>query len=277
METLKNKYPHRNNIIRGLQFCDAFYDYCDSVAGKTFSKELNDKSKRMEVEGITYRIINHWEKVGLLTNNRPLGKGWRKYSTLDLVWIHIIMELRRFGYPLQMIIKVKESLSKIDPSEKISNFEFYTHRAIKHKDSAYLLVFQNGKTEVVNEAQYLLTIDVFSIDNHIKICINDILQIMFPKKDFHPFSKSVELSDNENELLSMIGDITIQSINIITKDGQIERLESIELLKNDKRIIDILKENDYQDIQIIKRDGKVVNIKRTVKRKFNSNGTEPYF
>jgi len=56
----------------------------------------------------------------LITSNRPDDKGWRRYSLIDVVWLNIIKELRRFGYPLDQILKVKKNISRKsdnDPSD----------------------------------------------------------------------------------------------------------------------------------------------------------------
>lgn len=56
------------------------------------------------------RVLNHWDKQGLLLTTRDSHEEWRKFSFIDVVWINIITELREFGYPIPKIKKIKAKL-----------------------------------------------------------------------------------------------------------------------------------------------------------------------
>ena len=55
-------------------------------------------------------MLNHWEKEGVIGDLRDGGRGWRKYSQLDRIWIQLVQQLRAFGYPLVNIKQLKEAI-----------------------------------------------------------------------------------------------------------------------------------------------------------------------
>ncbi len=60
--------------------------------------------------GVSYRVINHWENVGLIDNFREEGQRWRRFSFVEFIWVRMIDEMRRFGLPVESIKVVKQSL-----------------------------------------------------------------------------------------------------------------------------------------------------------------------
>jgi len=70
-------------------------------------KLLTKKGDTLVNKSISSRMLNHWEELNLIDNNRENGKGWRKFSILDSVWMEIIVELRNFGFPNDKILNVK--------------------------------------------------------------------------------------------------------------------------------------------------------------------------
>ena len=237
--------------------------------GQAIFRKMNEKRARLDNKQISYRTINHWEKSGLISNTRPSGKGWRKYSIIDLVWIQVIVELRDFGFPINKIMKVKENLDHND-------FVFYTVIASVFRMPVFLLVFHNCDIEPAVGAEYKLTQEYFKLSTHIIINLNDILQRIFPHKDMSPkFEKTLEVSPEELDLLFMIRMENYESITIKTTAGKIEQLEASKSEKTDSRVVDLIQSGDYQDIEIKQRDQKIVYIKRIIKKRYKKNGKQP--
>jgi hypothetical protein len=70
----------------------------------------NEKKFPVSVTGQSYRTINFWESCGLIENKREENSEWRKFTFVDIAWIMIISELKNFGYPINKLVKVKETL-----------------------------------------------------------------------------------------------------------------------------------------------------------------------
>lgn len=262
----------RKNLVYRFDDTDiAIAENFLSAEGKKRLEFYHSKKYRLKDEDISYRILNHWEKQGLLSAYRPDGKGWRLYSLVDLVWLRVIYKLRMMGYPLEKISKVCEDLNihNINKAQKQPPFFiFYLLSALGMKLPVYLIVFENGEAEPLFYQEYMFTLKAFSLQNHIVINLNDILHQLFPKIDSTPrFDASLDLSAEELELIAMIRFGDYESIDIIMNDGKIERFELTESVDVKNRIIDILKKHAYQDIHIKQINGKTIQINRTIKIK----------
>jgi len=269
-ETEFNLKPTENYIFRGDFFDISFAKYFTPENEESISKKINTKNQRLIATEPSYRIINHWENIGLLTANRPADKGWRNYSIMDQLWIRIIIELRNFGFSLDKIKKVKLSLNWLNDKFKYSEFpilEMYFMYAFLTKNPTYLIVFSNGDAEPVIKDEYELAETFKILKNHIKINLNDILQKVFPKKDLEAkIELSVELSSEEFELLYMIRMDDYESISLKTNEGKITRIEATEPLDVKMKFEEILKKGDYQNIEIKQRQGQIRYIKRSIKK-----------
>ena len=259
-------------IDRGEQFSLAFIDYLARNVLKAVSKAINDKIGRLRSDNLTYRMINHWEEKGLLSTKRPGGKGWRKYSIMDLVWTYIILELRKFGYPLELIHNVKKSLENLNRDVENSEFpllEFFVVLAITHRSPAYLIVFHDGHAEPVFQLDFHLKISKIDYLNYLVINLNSMVQKALPGKELTPnFGEYINLSASELDLLYMIQMEGYESITVITGGGKIERLEANKSVKESSRIIDLIRGGDYQDIEIKQRDGQIVRIRQKIIKKY---------
>lgn len=257
-----------NYIIRGQSFDLAFANY-DSDENSYISDSLNEKKHRLESGNVSYRILNHWEQKGLLSSNRPEGKGWRKYSVIDVIWVHIITRLREFGYPLEKIYLVKEFLSiSPNPNKPFPLLEFYIASAYA-KVPSFLAVFANGEAHPCKLSEFENSRSFgFVKGDALLISINEILQKLNPGKDMRPdYSRNYELSSEEVSLIVAIRLNNWSEIRIRGKQGKINMIERTEDVDPDTRIIEILRSGDYQTIDVKQEDGKVVSVKRTIKKK----------
>ena len=65
--------------------------------GISIKKQFNLHNLKVDDKRLSSRILHHWYKTGLITDNRPNGKGWKKFSFSELVWVHIIFKLRKLS------------------------------------------------------------------------------------------------------------------------------------------------------------------------------------
>ncbi len=262
----------KHKIFRGENFKQSdIIDFYDSEIGKKISAYLNERRFSLGSDKVTYRVINHWEKEGLLTFQRDSEKGWRRYSIIDTVWMEILKTLRNFGVSIQTILEVKKNLEMLDWKDKPTQFPFlekYVALTLNKSNPVYVLVFQNGEVEPLNKTEYMATLDFLNLEDHITISLTEIVNRILPfdvasqKK-----KKSVELSEDELELLYYLRMKDFDSLEIKKRNGKIERFEITEKIDIEKRIIELLKQGDYQDINIKQAGGKVVNITRKTKKK----------
>lgn len=277
MEGKEKMITSPENTIAGSDAVDLFmanYLYSDKLSN--VRENIRKKTQAIDSEHISSRIINHWESEGLISDFRPSGKGWRKYSLIDRVWLEVIAELRKFGFPLERIRIVKQKLEGKSETEDISSMPFletYFVLAYFFKEPCYLLVFPNGEALLALTSEYEISEDIGMIGNHIRINLNKLLQNLFPGKDLKVKTKySFDLSTEEMELMLFVRTGNFDSITVKRKNGKIDFLEGKEQLDIDARVSNILKEQDYQSIEIKTVKGKVMCIQRTVKKKVSATG-----
>jgi|GEM_PF-5424255 len=113
-------------------------------------QKLTKQEFSSKLTGITYRSINHYQKVNLLINKKKNENSWKKFSAVELIWIGVISKLRELGVSLDTIAKVKENIfikgrSGIIDSAKIIHgaFEYEIASAIIEKQDLFLIIFED--------------------------------------------------------------------------------------------------------------------------------------
>lgn len=122
-----------------------------SESVKDAFKLLHHPAFSVKDSPFTYRTVNHYEEKGLLRGNRKAGLTWRLFSGFDLIWLLIIEELRRFGFPLSSIKELKQNLffdgkyGTIDKAMFINRpYEVEIADACVGGFNLYLVVFASG-------------------------------------------------------------------------------------------------------------------------------------
>ena len=105
---------------------------------------LTEKKFTIKDTDSTYRVINHWSKLDLFDDARQgESKGWRKFSLVDMVWLKVLMELRKFGFALEKI-KIGYQIIK----EKSEIFECGVALCMMRK-GINLIVFSDSHIEII--------------------------------------------------------------------------------------------------------------------------------
>ncbi|MBU0472084.1 MAG: MerR family transcriptional regulator, partial [Nanoarchaeota archaeon] len=141
MKKLKELELIRTFLIpKSYMHLDKWKDFnTDPVFNHAFEKKYFSKQS---IEGVSYRQINHWTEQGLIDDTRTKDSKWRKFSLIDLVWIHIIRELKEFGFPNNKIKIVKETI--LDKKEPV--LKFYIYLVYRRKEKRVdLFVLNTGK------------------------------------------------------------------------------------------------------------------------------------
>lgn len=231
---------------------------------------MRAKTLTVNSEELSYRIINHWHNEGIVSDLRPSGKGWRKYSLIDRLWVEVIIELRKFGYPLERIRRAKEIFEYVDEdgSYSMPYLEAYFVIAFFFKEPCYILFYPDGKVALATFDEYNLSDGLSEVDSFISVNLNRLIQRIYPNKDLAAkFKHKLDLSPEEMQLLLFVRTGNFDTITVKRKDGKIDLIEATETLSADVRLTEIIKEQDYQNIEIKTSEGKTVCIKRTIKKK----------
>jgi len=247
----------------------AYTDYWQNKEVEKLRAQLNKREMTVKDLGaINYRTINHWDEMGLLPDGAERkGDGWRKFTRLELVWLHVLACLREYGVPLETAVRVKKDVLKWD-SKKQSYplFEFYVARAFGTNEDVYVVVFPDGSGDVAT----LDEIVAIGSKHMVLISIKNILcSVGYPV----PTPKGLfALSDAELELLASIRVKNHSEIKVALTDNQIKEIESTLVdttpAPNHELTADAKARRMYGRITTEVADGERVSVKITERRRF---------
>ncbi len=239
------------------------------LSQKKIQARLSEKNIKQSNIHITSRLLNHWEKLGLIDDERPDGKGWRKFSICDIVWMELIHELRKFGFSNELIQNAKNDLIQRSTNKTISGnqlLQYNVGRVVCFRIPVFVLVFNTGEIEFASNQEASLAYSLETISNHIKIELNSIVQKLY-KIDLTPENKSMfVLSPKEIEVLEEIRTNGFGNINVELKDKEITSITTEHKFGKGTSISELMKDFPNQDLEIKQRNGKVVFAKKKVKK-----------
>ena len=221
---MKDYLKNRKNIFCAsdwfdLNFLGGFYG-----SDKPIKIFLSEQTHKIGEERLSSRVLNHWYAAGVLKDDRPNGKGWKKFSISELIWIGIVIKLRGFGLDLARIKKVKEEIDIYTTSYDISQcplLDFHIFLAMSSPIPVKLIVFESGEANIKRQVDIdianqsgLLTEDFITID------LNKLVQKCFKTKklstDYLSYS-DIPKSSIVKEIEKSLSADDIQAVTIRVK------------------------------------------------------------
>ena len=274
---IKN-YKLQSRILRSVKFPESMAYFSSDKA--TALKLISTKKYRIEKDdATTYRTINHWSSLGLLNDCRKNEREWRRFSFSDIIWLKVISELRKFGFPLEKIWELKKCLIDLKKDGKhYPLFEYYITQSLLRRP-VFLLVYENGFAEIGNYLEIELMKETQFMENsQITISLNNLVRKVFPKENLNTkYDISLPINKEELNVIQAIRSGEFETIEITTEKGKINLIKNTrEVYANKERLKDIMSDienmmrtNNHQSI-LIQQNGtaKPSSIKATIKKKF---------
>ena len=222
---MKDYLENRKNIFPASDWFDiqflAHFVHSDADIKKYFSEQTH----KIGDERLSSRLLNHWYEIGIINDDRPNGKGWKKYSLSEIIWIQIVFKLRGFGLDLQRIKSVKDQIdfyNSLDKISKCSFLDFYAIVATTSSIPVKLIVFESGQAEIVRQIDIDIANQLESItEDFISIDINKLMDRLFTKKKIKPdylnYSK-IPKSPLVKQIEESLSTEDIQSVTIRVND-----------------------------------------------------------
>lgn len=219
---------------------------------------------------VAYRVINHWDQLGLLPTGVKGDGGWRKFTLPEIVWLKAIGRMREFGLPLEKIARAKvEAMEWNEKIERYPYFEYYLVRAWLGESDSYVLITQDGDGEIASMTGIEAAKMCFGSFDVLLISLKKILQDM-------GFETSrargmLYVSDKEMEMLSSLRYDKSDEVKAkLNKQGEITEIESTVTKVGSTAPHEIKKmieeEGLYGDVTLKCENG-VPQATKTVKRK----------
>ena len=250
-------------------FIDRFFYENHSV--KEF---LNEPKYTIGDETISSRVLKHWHDTGILEDNRPKGKGWRKFSFTEVVWISIVSQLRKFGLDLKKIKKVKEYLDTFNSAENLSKcplLDFYIAHCMTSTMPIKLLVFDTGEALLGRQVAIDLALQYgFIQDDYISIDIAKLINKRFQGKKVETDYSNYSLSTIEKEVQQGIYYDDVKSMTIKVNGNKDILLTKEHIKYSQDEISNLLSKigNYYEQSTLVKgyrRNYKIIEKKKLKK------------
>jgi DNA-binding transcriptional MerR regulator len=238
MNTKAKEYlSNKRNFMPNADWFDEHFT-CNFLYSKLKVKEkLNERSNTIAKDEVTSRILTHWQSEGLISDDRLEGKGWRKYSISEQIWIKCIIKLRGFGMDLKKIKRVKEYLelyySEKSPS-KYPLLDFYIVTTAS-EEPVKLIVFQTGEAILALQSHIDIALQFKMIeDDFISIDLNRIVNEGFKNKNIKTDYINYSKSNIEKEVTKNIFKKGIRTIKLTIDNGNEYHLDQ-EFIFDSKR------------------------------------------
>lgn len=226
--------------------------------------KLREKKYTAKDTDKTFRIINYWESVGLINNNRKSGsEGWRKFSMMDMVFMHILAKLREFDCAITKLLIVKKDLEKTltlnNEKTGMTVLEYAYIRAVcgKNMGNTYFIITPDGHTDCTTQKDMLAMQELEELpEGYIFINFNQLLntRIKLGKHIVAVHSENAfVLSEKEQAILKVLRTKKYRSITITPKEGGKSMIIDCTADYKDGDILP-----DYGDIVTRVQDGSIV-------------------
>ena len=222
---------------------------------------------------ITYRKINDWEARGLIGPGRIGSKrGWRTFSTPEVVELLLISDLKRFGMTSDRISKILDALRLKAVGEStpgtlteafvfMSCMQFHIGMLVSSDGSVRFGLSEQMLPEHLGGLDYpdLFLYVPFSTyfgrlqlhrGNVLKFLDREMTQFIHPKLA---------------ELIRIISDEKYEKITVHKVNGDVTRVEALgreRSKKTDNEILALVHGSDFQRIELQVKEGEVITVLR---------------
>ncbi len=223
----------------------------------------------------TYRSINYWDEQGLLLGKRKNTDSWRQFNILDVIWMKILQNLKRYGMQADEILTLKEMIFEVKNKEGyFVEFEFWVYMALANKD-VLLIVLPDGQGSLATPQDIELHQMGFGLgESFITINFKQIVRSILKtddKKNLRQSDILLKLNQDEITLLHTLTFKKADSVTAHLKDGKINRIEWKTLEQKPELLMEMIrkkiKESQNQTITIKQQDGKVLFVEQKTSQK----------
>lgn len=263
-----------NNIFPASDWFDNNFLGGFASSSLSIKEQFNEQKYKIDDDRLSSRLLNHWYKTGIIDDDRPNGKGWKKFSISELVWVQIIFKLRKFGLDLNRIKLAKNYIDIYNELDENSNcllLDFYIVVAIHSTIPIKIIVFESGQAEIVRQVDIDIANQMGMIlEDFIMIDLNKLLNSIFTKKEIRAnyFGQMDVKSPIIKQIESSISKDNVQSVTVRVNDKDY-LIDEKYLVDNKEKASAIINVLDFGELVEKRHEGKSifeVTSKKKIKR-----------
>jgi|GEM_PF-6066217 len=261
------KHDNTLLILRGDNFDRLFAKYYSHY--DELHKAFHTPKFTVGDTSVAYRVINHWDQLGLLPAGFKNDGGWRLFNLVEMAWLRIILQMRKFGMSLEQIKKAKDGIvAWNEKSKSYLYLEYYLAAAICSDMNVYAVIAQDGRSGLATDDE-VVTFREFSDDSSDLLMIS--LKGVIKELGFSVVPANASAYEEPNLASNLTG--KVRGIRVEKKGPDMNEVETTEVHPADsiKDIQQRLREsNVFGEVTIKYENGKEqsaeVKIRKRIKR-----------
>lgn len=246
-----------------------------------FNSIINTRKYTVKDSTMTYRQANSMASDNMLPEDKDRNNGWRKFSLKELIYIELVLSLKKLGLKHSQLRNVWDSF--FNPY-KNARKEKRLWRELSDDVIALVMghidivltITESGEVSYIHPAFF--TIVYPTKEPFVFVSMSDIVNKVATRIGKEGFTPKVTLNTveysltaKEEKVLTLLRDHNFKTIKLTKKDGEIELIRAEKVNEIDvgsvTAIMEAISKGRYQNISITQRDGKVVNFTQEVTMK----------
>lgn len=254
-----------------------YWLYDDSQFLKKVSAFMNRPIFTAGQMPVSYRVLNHWDKAGLLPKGIVSEGSWRKMTFVERVWVGVVAHMREFGVPLETIAKAKKHILRFDKKCKgYVMFEYYISRAVSATDEPCVFMLADGVADVGNLEEVELNKLADGSVSMLAISLKSVLKSL--GEEAYTSKPLIGLSDEEKKIVEALRVSGDDELLVKMRDGSVIETQTSKTKHGRQKLSDVMSElkkgKIYADVTIKLQDGVPEMVKVSKKHRPKSKPSE---
>ncbi|CAM1343234.1 MerR family transcriptional regulator [Tenacibaculum aestuarii] len=211
---------------------------------------------------ITPKLLNDWIKKGIVHISEDDKGKVKRFDKLESIWLHLIADLRKFGFPLEKIKHIREQLDF-----KVKNFTYFKYNVLKtiFGEENYMLIFETGEISFISIETYQRLTKRGKFPIHLTVNFTEYVTKVFKNNSFSiDFNYLENINDIERtKLLFFLKTNSFKEIRITVEKGDTRLITESSELENNSKLKEILINWNFSNMTIIIDDYIEVDIVNT--------------
>jgi DNA-binding transcriptional MerR regulator len=255
-------------VFRGDSFLINLGMLCDSVKANEIIKRFYSRHLEIEKNDVSYRVLTHWDSLGLIEYERDSSQGWRRFNLIETLWLSVIKKARELGVSLDQMTKVKSSFfQKISPNDELAFIDYYLIGAIFMKFPTFFVIFPEGHGEFLSYEDLDVNFYMGAIESHISIFLNPLLNQILPKKIEWSFPLQQTVSAKQAQIIDLMNNEDFDYLHILKKKNELTDVKIIKNFSGSTKEPELKEDHNNVSIETHYENGGITTKKRTIHKK----------
>lgn len=255
-------------------FLELFNDISTSERLMSLLKVFRMRLPHFEIgkeAGISYRVINHWDSLGLIDCERTSSNSWRRFNLIEALWMSVVRRFRKMEVSLGKISQVKPYFFEIlDPNCSITIVDFYIMSAYLQAKPVFFITLLDGQSEFLFFEEYKFAMSTNLLDSCIITHLNPLLKELLPEKNIRSdFSQDHRYSSSiRQDLLHIVEKEDFDLLKIVKRKGEIKEMHIEKTFPGSIKEHDLKQGHKNVSIENHHENGSIKSRKRTIHEQF---------